>query len=128
MKQALELLAFLGLCCFSNCWSQEPTIEAKEKFDDFVAEFMLNENAIVRYCVKFDVIASSSSKSGPEHVETSVGYLAVDKIKRFVRYDYREDSFEENGSEKRVQLRHLQRKSEFYFGSGPDEFAVLRQF
>jgi hypothetical protein len=122
MRYTLKLLAVLGLCHFSNCLSQEPTTEAKEKFDDFVAEFMLNENAMVRYGVKFDVIASSSSKAGPEHVETSVGFLAVDKEKRFVRYDYREDSFDENGSEKRVQFRHLQRKFEFYFGNGPDEF------
>jgi hypothetical protein len=98
--------------------AQVPTESDKSLFEDWMGDYLLDENAITSYCVKYTVVASEVYHQRPETIETSVSYLAVDKVKKRVRYDFIGESVDEDGNERVLGIRHLQIDKEYYFGQG----------
>ncbi len=114
----------LGVCLVLQCsilpacLSQTPTTQALSIFEDLLGDFVIKEHSIRRYCVRFDVVASQSEGVEPERIETSTGWLAVDKEKKCVRYDYQSDLIDEHDNMAIEAFRHLQLQQDFYWGQG----------
>ena len=83
-----------------------------------MGDYLLDAGAIQSSCVKYTVIAHGAIHEQVENIETSESFLAVDKEKKYVRYDYVESKVDENGNESVSGIRHLQRDTKFYFGQG----------
>lgn len=118
MKFVRLTLLWIFLLCATVLDAQVPTESDKSLFEDWMGDYLLDENAITSYCVKYTVVASEAYHQRPETIETSVSFLAVDKIKKRVRYDFIGESVDEDGNERVLGIRHLQNSKEFYFGQG----------
>ncbi len=124
LKCSLVLIVQLFLMDVAQ--SQTPTESAKEEFDGFLADYVLDEIGLVRYCVRMEVVDNTAvGVDRVENMETSTGYLAVDKKKKFARYDYSSDRIDEEGKEKSVGFRHLKLDQVYYWGQGDERIYRL---
>jgi len=104
--------------CASALHSQEPTDTDKIQFEDWLGDYLLDEASVKRYCVKYEVLAHEVRHKVPDSLEFSNGFLAVDKEKKRVRYDFIAKTINEEEKESTAGIRHLQNDKEYFFGQG----------
>lgn len=125
MKIVCCVFLWILLSCSASIIAQSPTEFDKSLFEDWMGDYLLEENAIDSYCVKYTVVASETYHGSPEKIESSINFLAVNKKKKLVRYDFIGESLNEEGKEMVLGIRHLQNDKEFYFGQGESNLYTL---